>query len=88
MCAFRLTVGNDGWGRTKHPYDNLNDLLARKLFGEELRDEMFDIVTRQMRLAYLSQAPPQDYSKLGGACVCPGLSLTMLRVRSLSARLS
>jgi glucose dehydrogenase len=58
MCAFRLTVGNDGWGRSKHPYSNLEDLLARRLFGEELREGLFDTVTRQMRLAYSTEQLP------------------------------
>lgn len=64
MCAFRLTVGNDGWGRSKHPYDNLNDLLARRLFGEELRGELFETITHQMRLAYSTEQLPNKSNRV------------------------
>ena len=61
FSAFRLTIGNDGWGRTKHPYDTLNDLTDRKLFGAELQRELNHTVTRQLRIAYsLEQLPDPD----------------------------
>lgn len=59
-CGFRLTLGNDGWGRTKHPYDTLDDLLARRLFGEELRLELRDTVVRQKRIAYTTEQLPSE----------------------------
>src|SRR5256885_4131071 len=48
FCAFRLTIGNDGWGRAQHPFDTLKKLTDRNLFGEELRRELNDTVTRQL----------------------------------------
>jgi choline dehydrogenase-like flavoprotein len=58
FCAFRLTIGNDGWGRGKHPFDSLKDLTDRKLFGEELQKELNHVVTRQLRIAYSTEQLP------------------------------
>jgi len=56
--SFRLTIGNDGWGRTKHPYDTLRDLLQQRLFGAELQHTLRDIVSRQLRIAYSTEQLP------------------------------
>ncbi|HVS81113.1 MAG TPA: GMC family oxidoreductase [Pyrinomonadaceae bacterium] len=64
FCAFRLTIGNDGWGRTKHPYDTLKDLTDRKLFGEELQKELNHTVTRQLRVAYSTEQLPDPGSRV------------------------
>lgn len=63
-CVFRLTIGNDGWGRGKHPYDTLEDLLKRKLFGEELKDELRHIVTHQLRIAYATEQLPNKKNRI------------------------
>jgi len=64
FCAFRLTIGNDGWGRTKHPFDTLKDLTDRQLFGRELREELNRIVTRQMRIAYSTEQLPDPNNRV------------------------
>lgn len=63
-CVFRLTIGNDGWGRGKHPYATLEDLLKRKLFGEELKKELHHIVTHQLRIAYASEQLPNKKNRV------------------------
>ena len=64
FCAFRLTIGNDGWGRGKHPFDTLKDLTDRKLFGEELQKELNQIVTRQLRIAYSTEQLPDPNNRV------------------------
>ena len=63
-CAFRLTIGNDGWGRGKHPFDSLKDLTDRKLFGAELRDELNHLVTRQLRISYATEQLPDPANRV------------------------
>ena len=64
FCAFRLTIGNDGWGRTKHPFDTLRDLLQRGLFGQELQKELLDTVSRQLRFAYSMEQLPDPNNRV------------------------
>ena len=64
FCAFRLTIGNDGWGRTQHPYDTFKNLTDRKLFGEELQKELNHTVTRQLRVAYSTEQLPDPGSRV------------------------
>ncbi len=80
-CAFRMTIGNDGWGRGKHPYDNLNDLLKRKLFGEELKDELYDIITRQLRIAYTTEQLPDKNNRVELADESDELGVRKPRIR-------
>ncbi len=63
-CAFRLTIGNDGWGRTKHPFDTLKELTDRKLFGEELQKELLHTVSRQLRIAYSTEQLPNPNNRV------------------------
>lgn len=63
-CAFRLTIGNDGWGRTKHPFDTLKELTDRKLFGDELQKELLDTVSRQLRIAYSTEQLPNPNNRV------------------------
>jgi choline dehydrogenase-like flavoprotein len=64
FCGFRMTVGNDGWGRTQHPYDTLKKLTEQNLFGEELRRELNHIVTRQLRIAYSTEQLPDPNNRV------------------------
>ena len=64
FCAFRLTIGNDGWGRTKHPYDTLRELTQRGLFGHELQKELLDTVSRQLRIAYTTEQLPDPANRV------------------------
>lgn len=64
FCAFRLTLGNDGWGRGKHPFDALKELTDRKLFGAELQHELNHLVTRQFRIAYATEQLPDPANRV------------------------
>jgi glucose dehydrogenase len=63
-CGFRLTIGNDGWGRTQHPFDTLKGLTDRKLFGEELKQELLHTVSRQLRIAYSTEQLPNPNNRV------------------------
>jgi glucose dehydrogenase len=56
FAGVRLTIGNDGWGRTKHPYQNLKDMTGgdlkdpatKRLFGAELQAELLNTVSQHL----------------------------------------
>lgn len=61
-AAFRMSLGNDAWGRLASPRDVLlKDLLELKnepLFGEDLRRRFADRITRQFRISYSTEMLP------------------------------
>jgi glucose dehydrogenase len=66
-CGFRITVGNDGWGRGKHPFDVLEALLQNKfpkLYGKELNHELEDLITRQFRFSYSTDMLPNPENRV------------------------
>jgi len=51
-AAFRLSLGNDGWARMGSPLADVMDLVNTKaIFGEELRVQLSDRVSRQARVS-------------------------------------
>jgi choline dehydrogenase-like flavoprotein len=72
FAGVRLTIGNDGWGRGKHPYDNLKeatggdlkDLAAKRLFGAELQAELLKTISHQMRIAYSIEQLPDANNRV------------------------
>lgn len=75
FCAFRMTLGNDGWGRGKHPYDSLKDLTDRKLFGEDLQRELNHLVTRQFRISYSTEQLPDPNNRVTLATEVDGFGI-------------
>lgn len=66
-CGFRLTVGNDGWGRSKHPFDVFEALLQNKfpkLYGKELNHELEDLISRQFRFSYSTDMLPNPENRV------------------------
>lgn len=57
FCAFRLSMGNDGGGRTQSPQTVLNTLVQNQ-FGSGLRKSLRDKVTRQFRISFLAEMRP------------------------------
>lgn len=57
-AAFRLSIGNDGWGRVK----SLNDLVRRKLLegklGQELFESIGDSASKLIRISYSTEVLP------------------------------
>jgi glucose dehydrogenase len=66
-CGFRLTVGNDGWGRSKHPFDVFEALLQNKfpkLYGAELNHDLENLITRQFRFSYSTDMLPNPENRV------------------------
>jgi choline dehydrogenase-like flavoprotein len=63
--AFRMSLGNDGWGRVESPYDTLFKLVKEQgLFGERLKEKLADRVTRQFRISYSTEMLPRDHNRV------------------------
>jgi glucose dehydrogenase len=63
--AFRMSLGNDGWGRVESPYDTLFKLVNdKKLIGTTLREQLSDRVTRQFRISYSTEMLPRPYNRV------------------------
>jgi choline dehydrogenase-like flavoprotein len=64
-CAFRFTVGNDGWGRGLTPLQLLDKIMfEERLFGHELNKKLDDIITRQLRFSYSTEQLPNRESRV------------------------
>ncbi|MFI5161381.1 MAG: GMC family oxidoreductase [Sphingobacteriales bacterium] len=57
MCAFRMSMGNDGGGRSQSPSNVLN-AMVQDSFGQVLRNKLREKVTRQFRISFLSEMKP------------------------------
>ena len=57
--AFRLSLGNDGWGRGDHPTDRLRSLLDQGLVGTALRNELERQTVRLIRFSYSTEMLPR-----------------------------
>jgi len=63
--AFRMSLGNDGWGRVETPYDTIFKLVKDQgLFGDKLKERLSDLVTRQFRISYSTEMLPRDYNRV------------------------
>ena len=64
-AAFRMSLGNDGWGLVQGPYATAASLIrGDKLFGRALRDRLRDIITRQFRLSYSTETLPDPTNRV------------------------
>ncbi len=57
FCAFRMSMGNDGGGRTQSPQAILGQLLQTD-FGTQMRSKLRFKVTRQFRISFLAEMKP------------------------------
>ena len=62
--AFRVSLGNDGWSRTGSPYTDVARLVRQGLFGASLRQQLFDDVSRQVRLSCSVEVLPNPQNKV------------------------
>ena len=59
--AFRMTIGNDGWGRAGSPARIIDDLLTKdKAYGPNLLNKVADKVTRMLRLSFSTEMLPRS----------------------------
>jgi glucose dehydrogenase len=62
--AFRMTVGNDGGGRTKSPLTILEEALARGLVGDDLRREVRRRTIRLQRISCSTEQQPLPQNRV------------------------
>lgn len=68
--AFRITLGNDGWGRTEAPAAALDKIMwypaAKQLkhYGQDLQDRLAHRVTRMMRIGYSTEQLPDPANRV------------------------
>ncbi|WP_030240515.1 GMC oxidoreductase [Streptomyces sp. NRRL S-350] len=68
--AFRMTIGNDGWGRTESPEAALDRLMWDKnaqkirLTGAELQQAVNHRVTRMLRFSYATEQLPDPGNRV------------------------
>ena len=64
-AAFRMSVGNDGWGLVEGPYGTLlNAVRKDRLFGTALRARLEDVLPRQFRLSYSTEVLPEPSNRV------------------------
>ncbi|NNT71578.1 GMC family oxidoreductase [Flavobacterium sp. IMCC34852] len=57
--AFRLSIGNDGWGRIESPFNTLWDNLNSGFFGRELADRVSNRVICMTRISFSTEMLPK-----------------------------
>ena len=63
-AAFRMSIGNDGMGRTESPVQTLRNLLNAGMIGEELRRAVRDNTSRHFRISYSTEQLPSDLNRV------------------------
>lgn len=64
-AAFRMSLGNDGWGRQESPTETVSKLVRGEgLFGANLRHRIEDRVTRMFRISYSTEQLPYEKNRV------------------------
>lgn len=64
-AAFRMSLGNDGWGqRIESPAKSIEKLVNEKHFGASLRSAVRDRLTRQFRISYSTELLPDENNRV------------------------
>ena len=63
--GFRMTIGNDGWGRTGSPSKIIDELLSKdKAYGAQLLDKAAERITRMVRLSFSTEMLPHAENRV------------------------
>jgi glucose dehydrogenase len=57
--AFRMTIGNDGWGRAGSPATVIDKLLKAGKYGSALPDAIADEIPRMLRISFSTEMLPE-----------------------------
>ncbi|MGB8194011.1 MAG: GMC family oxidoreductase [Chitinophagaceae bacterium] len=60
FAAFRMSIGNDGWGRIESPITTLWDNLNAGVYGTQLRNNIRERVIRMVRISFSTEMLPQE----------------------------
>ncbi len=64
-AAFRMSMGNDGWGRQETPYETVSKLVReRGIFGKDLKRAIADRITRMFRISYSTEQLPDPNNRV------------------------
>lgn len=63
-AAFRLSLGNDGWGRTATPEAVLKEFVGAGIIGRKLREQAEWRFIRQLRLSFSTEMLPQECNRI------------------------
>ncbi len=62
--GFRMTIGNDGWGRTGSPTSVIARLLDKDKYGAPLLDQARHEITRMIRLSFSTEMLPSPDNRV------------------------
>jgi choline dehydrogenase-like flavoprotein len=62
--GFRMTIGNDGWGRTGSPATVIDGLLGEGKYGAALPGAISDRITRMIRLSFSTEMLPETANRI------------------------
>lgn len=62
--AFRMTIGNDGWGRAGSPAKVVDDLVKLKTYGPDLLNKAAEKITRMVRLSFSTEMLPSATNRV------------------------
>jgi glucose dehydrogenase len=62
--GFRMTIGNDGWGRAGSPARIIDDLMSKGIFGIQLREQAGHDITRMIRLSFSTEMLPHPSNRV------------------------
>lgn len=66
--AFRMTIGNDAWGRKEHPFKSLENLMVDEKggirFGKALHSVLEDRIVRMVRIGYSTEMLPNKENRV------------------------
>lgn len=63
-AAYRMSLGNDGWGREESPDKTVSDLIGTGLWGRDLRQAVSHRITRMIRISYSTEMPPDTKNQV------------------------
>jgi choline dehydrogenase-like flavoprotein len=63
--AFRMTIGNDGWGRSGSPATVIEGLLKEGKYGSELPSALANRIPRMLRLSFSTEMLADKANRIG-----------------------
>src|SRR5215212_8535025 len=62
--GFRMTIGNDGWGRAGSPANIIDALMSKGIFGPSLLAQASNEITRMIRLSFSTEMLPASRNRV------------------------
>lgn len=62
--GFRMTIGNDGWGRAGSPATVIDGLLGQGFYGSTLPQKVADAIPKMLRLSFSTEMLPEATNRV------------------------